>query len=289
MPTPDTSSSVDRVEVADGVELHVRRWHGIGVPFLLVHGLASNARLWDGVAAELADAGHDVVAVDLRGHGRSSKPADGYEMATVGDDLRVLIERVGLDRPVAVGQSWGGNVVVELAARHPGLLRAVGCVDGGGIELSARFPDWEACADALRPPPVAGMKADDFEAMVRRAHPDWPESGIRGVLANVERCGDGTVAPWLSLDRHLDVLRGLWAHHPCERLRDIREPVLFLGAGPVDDPTGHELAAAAAAAPRGRLEWIDGDHDLHAQHPRQVAGLLRTLAGPGRTEEGERR
>ena len=124
--------------------------------------------------------------------------------------------------------------------------------------------------------------------MVRRAHPDWPESGIRGALANVERRGDGTVAPWLTLDRHLEVLRGLWEHHPRERLPEVRVPVLFLGAGPGSDPAGHDLAAAAAVAPQGRLEWIDGDHDLHAQHPARVAGLLRTLVDPGGPPDGGR-
>ena len=69
--------------VTGGVHLHAHRWDGTGRPFVLVHGLASNARLWDGVAARLADAGHRVVAVDLRGHGRSDKPDDGYDIATV--------------------------------------------------------------------------------------------------------------------------------------------------------------------------------------------------------------
>ena len=115
-----------RVHVAEGVELAVDRWPAAnadpgapapGAPFLLVHGLASNARLWDGVAAALTGLGHEVVTVDLRGHGRSSKPDEGYDVPTVADDLAVLIERLGLERPIAAGQSWGGNVVLELAAR----------------------------------------------------------------------------------------------------------------------------------------------------------------------------
>ena len=59
-------------------------------PFLLVHGLSSNARVWDGVARRLAAAGHEVVAVDLRGHGRSEAPADGYDTDTCADDLRCV-------------------------------------------------------------------------------------------------------------------------------------------------------------------------------------------------------
>ena len=260
--------------VADGVDLRILRWTGgDGAPFVLVHGLASNARLWDGVAGELATAGHPVVAVDLRGHGRSSKPDDGYDVRTVADDLHAMIDGLGLDRPVVAGQSWGGNVVVELAARHPRVARAIAGIDGGVIELTERFHHWEACAQALRPPAFAGMAAEDFERLLREAHPDWPDAGIRGTLANVEVRADGTVAPWLTLDRHLAVLRGLWEHRPIEALRTITVPVLLVGAQP-----GADLRRAEAAGSHVRIERMAGDHDLHAQHPVQVAALLRTLA-----------
>ena len=110
------------IEVATGVELAVDAWSPAsaeGPPFVLVHGLASNARLWDGVAAALVASGHHAYTVDLRGHGRSSKPDGPYDVPTVAADLASLIATLGLDRPVVAGQSWGGNVVLELAARHP--------------------------------------------------------------------------------------------------------------------------------------------------------------------------
>lgn len=262
-----------RVSVAPDVDLAILEWEGDGVPFVLLHGLASNARLWDGVATELAAAGHRVIAVDQRGHGRSTKPDEGYDMDTVTDDLRSLIDALALERPVIVGQSWGANVVIEFAARFPGLATAVGCVDGGVIELAARFPDWESCAETLRPPPLTGTPLVRMEEMIRTSHPDWPESGIAGTLACFEVREDGTVAPWLTLDRHLLVLRGLWEHRPLTRLSRIDVPVLFIPAG-----EGRVPDEAVAALADVRVEPIEGDHDLHAQHPAQVAVLLRTLS-----------
>ncbi len=44
-----------------------------------------------------------------------------------------MIERLGIERPVVAGQSWGGNVVLELAARRPELVRGIVCVDGGWL------------------------------------------------------------------------------------------------------------------------------------------------------------
>ncbi|WP_436793915.1 alpha/beta fold hydrolase [Actinospongicola halichondriae] len=268
MSAPDRSQ---RVAVAPGVELAVFEWDGDGTPFVLLHGLASNARLWDGVAATLAAAGHRVLAVDQRGHGQASKPDDGYDMATVTDDLHRLVGALGLERPVVAGQSWGANVVVEFAARFPGVAAAVACVDGGTIELAARFPDWDECATVLRPPPLAGTPLVDIERMIRQGHADWPESGIAGTLACFEVRDDGTVAPWLTLDRHLQVLRGLWEHRPHDRFPHIEEPVLFIPA------TGSSPSEAPAALADARVVPIDGDHDLHAQHPVRVAEVLRTL------------
>src|SRR5215468_3009064 len=74
-------------------------------PFVLVHGLASNVRLWDGVAGHLHALGHTVVAIDQRGHGRSDAPDSGYDLATAIADLRALIGALGLERPVLTGQS----------------------------------------------------------------------------------------------------------------------------------------------------------------------------------------
>jgi pimeloyl-ACP methyl ester carboxylesterase len=112
--------------------------------FVLVHGLASNARLWDGVAEGLMAADHSSHAVDLRGHGESEKPDTGYDFATVASDVAAVVRDVAERRAILVGQSWGANVVMETAARFPEVARAVVCIDGGYIKLADSFPDREA-------------------------------------------------------------------------------------------------------------------------------------------------
>ncbi len=273
-----------RVPVADGVELAADLWPAPGgspspAAFVLAHGLASNARLWDGVAARLNERGHTAVTVDLRGHGRSSKPQGPYDVPTVADDLAAIVRELGLERPVVAGQSWGGNVVIELAARHPGLARGLVCVDGGWLEPSATFPSWEACREALAPPRLAGRRLSEVETYIRGAHPDWPETGIAGTLANFERFPDGTIAPWLTFDRHLDVLHGLWEHHPSTRYAEVHEPVLLVPAAPAI-PDGRHTARAAAVEQastklaRARVRPFTGDHDIHAQRPVEVADVM---------------
>jgi pimeloyl-ACP methyl ester carboxylesterase len=273
------------IRVADGVELAADVWAAAaatGVPFLLVHGLASNARTWDGVAAGLVADGHPIVTVDLRGHGRSSKPDGPYDVPSVAKDLAVLIERLGIDRPVVVGQSWGGNVVLELAARHPGAIRGIVCVDGGWLEPSGQFADWDACWTALAPPALVGRRLEEVEGYIRTAHRDWPERGIRGTLANFEVRTDGTVAPWLSFDHHRAVLRGLWEDHPSVRYPGLTVPVLLVpvGGGETEwtQQKRRDVETAVAAIPNARVRWLVGDHDIHAQHPDELSSVMHDMA-----------
>ena len=248
---------------------------------LLVHGLASNALLWNQVGDLLAARGFAPVAVDLRGHGRSSKPDGPYDMHTVVGDLRQLVALLDLQRPLIVGQSWGGNLALEAVQSFPELFAAGVGIDGGLIDLQAQWPEWDACAEALKPPPLAGMGVGAFRSRIRAARPDWSDDAIEATLGNFEVLDDGTIRPWLTLDRHLLVLRGLWEHRPAEVVVGLQRPFLMLGAES-DDPRSAERRARAerlaALSPLVRTRWMVGDHDLHAQHPGMVADVISEFA-----------
>lgn len=277
------------VPIPSGVTLHVVHWDRPTGPdpdlatFVLVHGLASNARLWDGVARRLAALGHGVVAIDQRGHGLSSKPDTGYDMATVADDLDLLITELGFDRPVVAGQSWGGNVVLEFAVRHPTQTRAIVCVDGGFIDLATRFPVWDDASVALAPPRLAGTPLAQITTWLETSASDWPDEGRAGTLANFEVRDDGTIAPWLTFERHIDVLRGLWDHRPSSRYGELTVPALLIAADNGDvawsDSKHAAIDAAVAAITNARAAWFSpAHHDVHAQQPDAVADLLRRVA-----------
>jgi pimeloyl-ACP methyl ester carboxylesterase len=289
-----------RVVISGDFGLRALCWFppkGTGAGFLLVHGLASNARLWDGVARRLAGAGRKAVAIDLRGHGRSDKPDTGYDFATISEDLRLLIGAVGLDRPILVGQSWGANVVLDFAIRHPELSRGIVLVDGGLTDLRDAFPTWDVCWDRLAPPPLVGMPLSDVEAYFQQNHADWPAEGLEGSLANFEIRPDRTIAPWLSRDRHKAILESMWGQRTAELWSRLRVPALMF---PVDGGEGDwtrakragaeaaEAALVASGVP-GRVHWFVGDHDIHAQHPAELteaildaerAGLFESVRVP---------
>jgi len=237
--------------------------------------------MWDGVGSELAAQGHRSIAVDLRGHGRSDKPDEGYDFDTVSRDLCELLDALSIDKAVFVGQSWGGNIVVHAALRHPDRVIAAVPVDGGFIELGQTFPEWDMCAERMQPPRLAGMRASRLESAIRATNTDWPETGIIGSLSNFEFHEDGTISPWLTFDRHMLILNELWKHRPSEMFASINRPVLFMPAdsGDVAWTSNKETAinAALAKLKSGRAHWFrPAHHDLHAQHPQRCAAVLIT-------------
>jgi pimeloyl-ACP methyl ester carboxylesterase len=271
------------VAVAPGVELHARRWSGDDeVPFLLVHGLASNARTWDGVAGRLRELGHPVTSVDLRGHGLSAKPDDGYDFTSLARDLVLVLDHLGWETAVVAGQSTGGNLAVDLASRAPTRVAGAVGVDGGFIELRARWPRWEECERALAPPALEGTPASRVAAAIRVAHRDWSAEAIEATLANLEVLADGTVRPWLTRGRHLRILRALWEHSPSEVLATLEVPVLLVPADSGDDWSRvkrAEIDRAVAAGRDVRVHWFSpADHDVHVQHPIELGNVLHEWA-----------
>lgn len=270
--------SITLVSVAPEVRLRILDWAGSRRPYLLVHGLASNALLWLGVAEVLVAAGHRVVAVDLRGHGESEAPADGYSTLTAAADLAMVAQTMALAQPVVVGQSWGGNVVLAHAEAYGG-VHAVACVDGGWLHLGDRFATWEECWAALAPPRFEGVSAESMRAALRERHPDWPTPSIEATMANLRVRADGTVEPRLARPHHADILRSLWQDRPRDRYARIGVPALLLPAGDPSGPSRELVEEAARLLPRARTKWYAGaDHDLHAQHPTAVAADLLALA-----------
>ena len=105
------------------------------------------------------------------------------------------------------------------------------------------------------------------------------------MLANFEVLPDGTVAPWLTYDRHISVLRGMWEHHPSSEYAGLAVPVLLVPAdGGGDEWTARkrrDVAAAAAAIPDARVRWFVGDHDIHAQPPAELAIVMHEMTTDG--------
>jgi len=268
-------------------QLHIRQWPGALRTVVLVHGLASNCMTWEATACALSNAGHAVVSVDQRGHGRSSKPEGGYGFDDVTGDLHELIQQLGLDRPIVAGQSWGGNVVLDFAARHPAAVSGIVLVDGGFIDLQAKpGATWESISLQLTPPALAGIPRAAMQARMQLVHANWSAAGVQHQLANFETLADGTIRPWLTLERHMLILRALWEQRVGKIYPQVTAPVLLLAAEEVSRERlvqkRAEVAAASALLRSCQVHWFaDTDHDIHVQRPHETAALILQALASG--------
>jgi len=115
-------------EQVNGISLSYRLWPGVAAaqqpPVILLHGVLQTGDGMRHLAEQLA-LDREVLVPDLRGRGESDQPEDGYEPATMADDVAALIERLGIERPALIGRLHGGLVAYHLAARRSELVRGI--------------------------------------------------------------------------------------------------------------------------------------------------------------------
>ena len=118
--TTETKGTGHYAEV-NGIKLYYEL-HGAGRPIILLHGGLGSGEMFGPVLTLLA-AEHQVVAVDLQGHGRTADIDRPLDVRLMADDIAALIDHLGLDRPDIVGYSLGGGVALHVAAKYPRKVR----------------------------------------------------------------------------------------------------------------------------------------------------------------------
>ena len=234
------------IRVADGTRLAVRVLDGDERPIVLVHGLASNALLWQRVAESLNGRGHPVAAVDLRAHGRSDRPTAGHDTHQAAVDLGDIATALGWShrRPVLAGQSWGGNVVLR-ATHDTAFSGGALTVDGGWIHLGRRFTSFDDCWRQLAPPDLTGRDSSEVLGWIQGIVDDWPDNALAAIAGNLERHGE-EVRNRLNRDFHRSILHSLWADDPSPLYPGITQPTHLMVAG---RSASTEVEAALTALP----------------------------------------
>ena len=148
----------------NGIELFYTD-EGVGDPVVLIHGLGSSSDDWQ-LQIPVLTPRFRVVAVDLRGHGQSNKPAGPYTMAVFADDVAQLIEALGVVPCHVVGLSLGAMTALELSATRPDLVKSAVIVNAGPDFIPRTLKDkalvWQrlALVRLVGPGKVARIVAD---------------------------------------------------------------------------------------------------------------------------------
>jgi len=230
---------------------------GQGEPIVLVHGFASSKEVnWvqPGWFETLKGAGRRVIALDDRGHGRSSKlydPAD-YHTKKMASDLRALLDHLGLPRADVMGYSMGARIAAFFALAYPDRVRSV-VLGGLGSHLIDGVGLPESIAEALEAPSLADVT--DPQGRMFRAFADQTKSDRRALAA---------------------CIRGSRQVLSREQAASIKTPTLI--AIGTKDPIAGSAEGLAAVMPNARaLPIPDRDHMLAVGDKVFKAGVLQFL------------
>jgi len=167
------------------------RVQGQGAPVVMSHALGLDGRMWDALAASLAN-GHEVLRFDHRGHGGSAVPAGPYGIDDLVDDAARVIREWGRGPVVFIGLSMGGMVAQGLAIRHPELVKALVLAN-----TTAQYPQAgrAVMAERIEKVQAGGLAAIEdavierfFDAPFRAAQPDAVQR-VREVLQRTDATG----------------------------------------------------------------------------------------------------
>lgn len=249
---------------------------GSGPPVVMIHGLGGSRRIWTGLRDELA-AAFTVVAYDLRGAGDTVETGStkDFSLAVWSDDLRGLVEALGIERPVLVGHSLGACIAIKHALAWPSRVAAL-VLMGADPELSRLAPRMEKVVELIG---RVGMeewvtehwsKNTPFSQASLSRSPEILEEYRAMVLANDP---EAYVRTCRAIAR-MESLAG--------ELGGVSQPSLVI-AGSDDDRTlpasGRELASALADASFVELAGVG--HTMPLEAPGAVGAAIREFLASG--------
>jgi len=264
----------------NGTELHYVAAGSGGSPVLLVHGFPESWWAFHRVIPPLA-VGHRVYAADLRGFGDSAPAAADHDSATAGQDLRELVEHLGVGAVHLVAQDVSGGAAFRFAANHPALVRSFTAIEMGlagfGLEAFAdvtRGGSWHI--GVLATPGIPELLLEGRE----RAFVDWALRAAAAVPAavrdvDVAEMARGYARPdgwrgaaglYRSMLEEGQELRELAARQP------LRMPVLAVGAvsGPFTSATMQQVTGGEVTSVQ-----LDGvGHYAALEAPDEVAAAI---------------
>ena len=206
------------VPAADGVPIHYSV-QGKGEPALVfIHCWSCDQRLWENQVPVFAK-NHRVVTIDLPGHGASGKERKNWSIESYGDDVKRVVEKLGLKRVVLIGSSMGGPIAVEATRRMPDRVAAIIPVDTLH-NVESRFPpeQLEAVMKQLRADYKGGMTGFLNQLFFS---PSTPAAVKNRITAEVT-----SRPPELALA----ILEPIMVYDPIPALQEVKVPIRAINA-----------------------------------------------------------
>jgi len=181
----------------NGVRLNYLDWGGAGPPLVLIAGFGDTPHCYDDLALDLRDRWR-VLAYARRGHGRSEAKSP-YDMTTLVEDLRQLLDHLGLDAVHLVGWSLGGGEITRFAELYPRRVRTLTYLDAA---LDRSNPVWRQAMEiaplSLFPDAQAMRSLDAYRRWWQSTwfvDVPWPDAAEAHIRDMVDAQSDGSLRP----------------------------------------------------------------------------------------------
>ena len=260
-------SAVSKYALANGAKLHYREYSTSGQPLLFIHGITSSHNSWGLIPNEFIP-DHNVISLDLRGHGLSEKPDHGYSWREdYAEDISDFISTLFNQPAVLVGHSLGASVSAAVAEKTPDLVEAL----------------------ILEDPPV--FAHDDFEAIQLRFSETIETKRLKSLdrvnyfMETMEISRENAEIQSKNLEMMsenviLELLKGGTTYDSRSVVPKISCPVLIvLGApalGGVVELSSRDLLASLL--PKSKiLEWTEVGHGIHSDKPKKFLSEIRSF------------
>jgi pimeloyl-ACP methyl ester carboxylesterase len=165
--TTDAKGTGQYAEV-NGINLYYET-HSTGRPLILLHGGLGSGEMFGPVLPALAE-GHQVIAVDLQGHGRTADIDRPIDLRLMADDIAALIRHLGLDKPDVMGYSLGGGVAFHTAVKYPDLVRKL-VICSVYLRQDAAYPELRAQQGQVSAAAAEFMKDTPMYQLYQRVAP----------------------------------------------------------------------------------------------------------------------
>jgi 3-oxoadipate enol-lactonase len=269
---PGTRGEIFKTSDGCAIAFRLRAAHNSDAPrIVLIHSLALDGSIWDGVAARLTDHAA-ILTYDCRGHGKSGRRAETFTTELFARDLSELLDHLGWPSATVAGCSMGGCVAQAFAGLYPSRVRGLGLIDTTAWYGEDAPKNWRERAAAARSKGLKGMV--EFQATrwfgdpFRSTHPELVQAMAGIFLANDLDCYAATCVMLGDADlRHF--------------LPALRAPVAVI-VGEEDYATPVSMAQKLHEAIRGSTLTIiaGGRHLTPVECPEQIASQLLTLLLP---------
>ena len=250
-------------------------------PLLLLHGLADSATVWSSLGADLSSKYH-VVAPDLRGHGESSKPDNGYSSTEIIADLETLMTHLGWKQAHVLGHSWGGKVAAIWATENPERFNSLILVDPFYIGklpswLKITFPFLYRVLPFLQGMgPFANKTAAEETAQSLKQYRLWTPLQQQVFRASIEPKTDGTWGSKFTISARDRIFTDVMQRSGLTKSLTI--PSMFIQPSKGINRTEWQLKPYRRCLPNLEIKQLAGNHWLFLVDPelfnREVAEFL---------------